>query len=1309
MLIAVIISLLLSVSPSEYLKTVRSGDFLVRVIDTEKGLSQNNVRAIIQDENGFMWFGTRDGLNRYDGCEIRTVKLQESGQPLYSFVNVIYQTSFGEIYVGTVGGLAKYDKSRDVVTSVPLGLDGKSDATVSVYSIAEDGESRLWIPALKQGFFCIDQKTGDVKNISSSEDELLSYNPSFVTCTRDGLLLFVQDATMIMCSGNGLNTAREYNPAKKLCQELTQPIMKLIPSKDDHLIVLCPTKLFQLDQTDGSFRTVALPTTHDVTLGDNGEIYVGTDEGLFIFDRNLNQTARLKSVPAGNNSMTDEAIYSLYVDDQKGIWAGSYFCGVQYLAANVAEIAYLNPTIAGEKFGRRIHEIVPDNDGTIWIGTEDKGLIHFHPADDLFESVPLKDKTANVQGLLSDGDCLWVGTHSNTAVPLFRMDKATKQKTYYPSVGPEVASVIKVSSGDIYAGSVNGLFRYDSGSDEFEKDPQISCSVKRIVDAGQYGLVLCTPNGIYLKSAHEGDWKHFRHSSTDKGSLPSDNVLDVFLDSRGVIWIATALGGLSSYDPDTQSFRNYMDEGIFPYSTIYRIVEDKDGYLWLTTDHGIAHFDTEILKYVLYTKDSGLLSNSFNFGSLYIDDDGRVFAGTVDGLMIFNSRELRSLGSDAPISFTEMSIIHRSRGGVSYKDVKNVAYENTVHLGADENSFELGVSVMNYLTQNSRFAYKMDGYNKDWQLSNDKKLLLHQIKPGHYVLHVRGLNPDSSVNDIGRELEITVDRPVYLQWWMILLYIIVITLVVFAIRHLMKREYERRYEESRRKDAIQKELELYEARLDMFTGVAHEIKTPLALIYGPAQSLKKKLTLSGNAMDTEEDLDAILRNSTRMMTLISQILDIRKAEKKAFPVNRSEFDIVELITSIAASMSSQIKGKDFSMNVPDGPIFVGADREMMTKIITNLLFNASKYSDSRIKLDFHVSDEMERFTISVENDGRIIPEDKRESIFKPFVRLHPDIMGTGIGLSLSRTLAELQDGELVMDKDFSTNRFILTLPLVHVQTDTVSENMEQSLPVFADTETDSRQCILVVEDNSEMRSFVMKLFSSDYRVLEASDGLKAVDILENTNVDLIISDVMMPEMDGFELCEKVKTDIRFCHIPVLLITAKGDIRSKIEGAERGADIYMEKPFQIDLLNINAKTLLANRERIKTHFSQNPGKDDISGMSPYDKDLLTRINAFISENIDNPDLKVDDMAAAVFMSTSSFFRKMKSLLNMSPNEYLQRQRLTRAAAMLCEGGASVADISYSLGFSSHSYFSSCFKKQFGMTPSEYANRNHPHVD
>lgn len=576
-------------------------------------------------------------------------------------------------------------------------------------------------------------------------------------------------------------------------------------------------------------------------------------------------------------------------------------------------------------------------------------------------------------------------------------------------------------------------------------------------------------------------------------------------------------------------------------------------------------------------------------------------------------------------------------------------------------------------------------------------------------------NSDGVWNEEGISLKVHILPPFYLSVWAYIVYaLLIIGCSLYTVMYF-KRRSNRKHRRQMEKFEQEKEREVYNAKIDFFTNVAHEIRTPLTLIKGPLENiiLKKQVDT-----ETREDLNVMKQNTERLLNLTNQLLDFRKTERQGFRLNFTECNVTEILKETHKRFTSlaKQKGLDFVLQMPEKDFYAHINQEAFTKIISNLLNNGVKYAESYVHISLAVpdTDGGNSFRICTVNDGVIIPDAMKEEIFKPFVRFNEQedgkvTTGTGIGLALSRSLAELHQGTLTMGKGEENNTFCMTLPIVQDTTITLTTEVEagtdkiNEAPAEQAVEKDNRPTVLVTEDNPDMLAFVVRQLSKDYTVLTATNGAEALRVLDGNYVNLMISDVVMPVMDGFELCKTIKSDLNYSHIPIILLTAKTNIQSKIEGMELGADAYIEKPFSVEYLQACASNLIQNREKLRQAFAESPFiAANTMALTKADEEFIKKLNEVIRVNYANPEFSMDDMADNLNMSRSNFYRKIKGVLDLSPNEFLRLERLKKAAQLLKEGENRVNEICYMVGFNSPSYFAKCFQKQFGVLPKDFTN-------
>ena len=1055
-------------------------------------------------------------------------------------------------------------------------------------------------------------------------------------------------------------------------------------------------------------------------------MWIGTESGLYIYNLRQDRYTHLCSSIYDPYSLSDNAIYSLHKDKEGGVWIGSYFGGLNYYPHiyTYFEKYYPKGLIDG-LHGKRIREFCQDNQGFLWIGTEDGGLNRFNPRTKTFSYFAPSSTFTNVHGLCLVDNNLWVGTF---AKGIKVIDTQTGQiiKTYQKGDSPRslidnsIFSICQTTTEDIYIGTLFGLLRYNEDSDDFDRIEELNGNfIYDIKEDSDGNLWLATyANGVYRYNVNTKKWENYLHEKDNPESLPYDKVLSIFEDSHHQIWLTTQGGGFCRFLPQTNTFKCYNTNNGLPNNVVYQIVEDQKGNLWLTTNGGLVSFQPTTETMRVYTTTDGLLGDQFNYRSSFIDEHGTIYLGGIDGFIVFNPGTFLENKYQPSVTITEFLLFGKEThvGDEKSPLTKNIAFTDKIVLRHDQNTFSFRLVTLGSQTQRmNKIYYKLEGVDSDWMAIGESPLATYSnLGYGDYVFRAKVSNRDGVWNKNEVKLKVHILPPFYLSIWAYYVYILLIIAISLVVILYFRRKSIRKHHWQLEKFEQEKEREIYNAKIDFFTNVAHEIRTPLTLIKGPLENVLSKKKMDD---DAREDLNIMKQNTERLLNLTNQLLDFRKTERMGFPLNFTKCNVTEIIkeTYLRFTSLAKQKGLEFLLNIPEKTFYAHVDKEAFTKILSNLLNNAVKYSQCYVHLSLEVPADVQdgSFRVYTENDGKIIPVEMREEVFKPFVRFNEGddgktTSGTGIGLALSRSLAELHQGTLVMADSISSNIFCLTLPVVQTTAISVSSEkdieVEDITPVSIVLSQNKDDCftILVTEDNLDMLAFIVRQLSQEFNILTATNGQEALQVLDKNLVKLIISDVMMPIMDGFELCKRIKSDLNYSHIPIILLTAKTNIQSKIEGMELGADAYIEKPFSVEYLQAYVSNLILNREKLLASFSQSPFTiTSTVASTKADKIFMEKLDEVIQENYNNPDFSMDDMAECLNMSRSSFYRKIKGILNMSPNEFLRLERLKKAAQLLQSGATNrVSEICYMVGFASPAYFAKCFQKQFGVLPSEY---------
>ena len=1297
-------------------------------LSIRNGLSQNTVNAILQDRKGFMWLGTKDGLNRYDGLSFRKFK-HDAANPRSignSFITSLYEDFNGNIWVGTDAGVYIYYPEKEAFEEFDCQSLEKTRIERSVSMIAGDKQGRVWIAVEAQGMFCYDARQKLLRNYPLSE---ISSNIKCFTFDSGGTLWLGFYGDGLYYSKDNLATVHPYGSPEDGKREFEGGVITKIVQGNYNCLYIGSVKegVSELNLTSGQVRNLlAIDESgesifcRDLLPYSDNELWIGTESGIYIYNLRTAQFIHLRASLYDSYSLSDNAIYALYKDREEGLWIGSYFGGVDYYPRQYTYFAkYYPKNIANSLHGKRVREFCRADDGTLWIGTEDGGLNHFNPKTKEFHFFEPSAGFTNIHGLCMDGSHLWVGTFSKglrvidtrTGVILRTY---TEGHTSHSLNDNSIFSICRTSAGEIYLGTLFGLLRYNRTQDNFDRIPELNGKFVYDIKEDSYGnLWLATyANGAYCYDVSARRWKNYVFDAEDEKSLPYDKVLSVFEDSYRQIWLTTQGGGFCLFHPDTETFTRYGLKDGLPNDVVYQIVEDDDRFLWLTTNNGLVRFDPKTMEMKVFSTANGLPTNQFNYRSGFKDEAGNIYLGSINGFVAFDPRTFAENRQVPAVAITDFLLFNKEVpvGETDSPLKSSITFSDKVVLTADQNSFSFRIAALSYQAPRmNKLMYKLEGFDEGWLTIGESPLETYSnLGYGDYVFKVKASNSDGVWNEQETSLHLSILPPFYLSGWAYCFYVLFFMgCLVCVIFYFKRRNYRKQHRQMEMLEQ-EKEREVYHAKIDFFTNVAHEIRTPLTLIKGPLENIILKKEVDS---ETKEDLYIMKQNTERLLNLTNQLLDFRKTETRGFRLNFTECDVVAVLreTYLRFTSLAKQKGLDFILELPQECFMADVNQEALTKIISNLLNNGVKYASTYLRISLETDEKV--FHIRTFNDGEMIPDTMKEEIFKPFVRLDKEdevTTGTGIGLALSRSLAELHQGSLMMEKGEEVNCFCLTLPVNQDSTITLSaENVsqvEENSCGWEQEETDTKEkkpMILVVEDNPDMLAFVRKQLTTEYSVLTAMNGIEALAVLDNHYVNLVVSDVMMPQMDGFELCKTIKSDLSYSHIPVVLLTAKTNIQSKIEGLELGADAYIEKPFSVEYLLANISSLIHNREKLRQTFAKSPFvAANTMALTKADEEFIWKLNDIIQANLHNPEFSMEDMADALKMSRSSFYRKIKGVLDLSPNEYLRLERLKQAAQLLKEGKSRVNEICYTVGFNSPSYFSKCFLKQFGVLPKDF---------
>lgn len=1318
-------------------------------ISINEGLSQSTVFSIDQDKRGNMWFATYDGVNKYDGYAFTVYQHNEDDpNSIANDISRIVKTdSQGRVWIGTRDGLSRYDEEKDIFQNFFYEKNGKH---LQVNGIEEISPEQLLI-STPEGLIMFDIKESKFRDDSFS---------TAMHKTIASTLYRQDDQIYIGTSTDGLYTY-------SITQKTFEKVIPILGTKQIQAILQqSPTRIWVATEGAGLFlinpktkeiknylhspsnpKSISSNYIRSLAMDSQNRLWIGTFNDLNIYHEGTDSFASYSSNPVENGSLSQRSVRSIFMDSQGGMWLGTYFGGLNYYHPirnrfkNIRNIPYKNSLSDNV-----VSCIVEDKDKNLWIGTNDGGLNLYNPITQRFTSYTLQeDESArgigsnNIKAVYVDEkkSLVYIGTHAGGLSILHRNSGQVENFNQRNSqlVNENVYAILPDGEGNLWLGTLSALVRFNPEQRSFttiekEKDgtPVVSKQIttlfrdshKRLWIGGEEGLSVFKQEGLDIQKA---------------SILPVSNVTKLFTNciyeaSNGVIWVGTREGFYCFNEKDKQIKRYNTTNGL-PNNVVYGILEDSFGRLWLSTNRGISCFNPETEKFRNFTESDGLQSNQFNTASYCRTSVGQMYFGGINGITTFRPELLLDNPYTPPVVITKLQLFNKvvrpdDETGIL---TKNISETKSITLKSWQTAFSIEFVVSNYISgQHNTFAYKLEGYDKEWYYLTDSRTVSYSNLPqGTYQFLVKAANSDGKWNPIPTALEIIVLPIWYKTWWALLIFFATFAgFITFVFRFFwMRKSMEAQLEIERRDKEHQEEIN--QMKMRFFINISHELRTPLTLILTPLQEIINKISDRW----TRNQLEYIQRNANRLLHLVNQLMDYRRAELGVFELKAKKGNAHQLIQDnflfydklarhkkITYTLHSELEDKE-----------VLFDANYLELIVNNLLSNAFKYTESGQSITVTLKEENGWLLLQVSDTGIGIPINKQGKIFERFYQIESEHVGSGIGLSLVQRLIELHHGRIELDSEENKgSTFSVYLPqdLSVYKPSELASNDEQNeeeqvystnskAMYFIDTEKvenesvesgdKKRGTILIVEDNNEIRRYLNNGLADLFNTLETGNGEEALEKLKDNEVDVIVTDVMMPVMDGIKLCKNVKQNIRTCHIPVIILSAKTDIKDQMEGLQMGADDYIPKPFSLAILTTKIQNMMRTRRRMLDKYAKSlevePEKITFNAM---DEALLKRAMAIVEKNMDNIEFSTDEFAREMNMSRSNLHLKLKAITGESTIDFIRKIRFNEAAKLLKDGRYTVAEVSTMVGFNTPSYFATSFKKYFGCLPTEYIKKS-----
>ncbi|WP_127132927.1 hybrid sensor histidine kinase/response regulator transcription factor [Pseudoflavitalea rhizosphaerae] len=1323
-------------------------------LDVSDRLSQNSVIAITQDAKGFMWFGTRQGLNKYDSRKFTIYKNIPGNRSSISnnYIYCLLTDQNGQVWAGTQNGLNRYHSETDQFDLIPFEKNENAGSRdKEIICLFEDSRGRIWVGTRNTLYLITDVQEPVLVPVSRFTGN--AFRLTNINCVYEdaGIIWVGSDHGLVQLhEQHGKFSIKEIFHQEAGETRLVDNQVKSIvrDSRNRLWIGTAHRGLHLYDPSSGTFRRyqntnnrIASDHIRKLLLDKEGNLWIGTQEGLSKMQAGTELISTFINNPWNDASLSQNSVHSIYMDKTGSIWVGTFFGGVNCLyALNTPFTVY--STRSSKKLNNNVvSSIVKDNEGDLWIGTEGGGINRFgndgsvtyykHDSNDPYSpgsnlvKVLYKDKEGNI----------WAGTHGG-GLNLFDRSRNRFIRYLYDAADPylqgaEITNLMQDAAGRLWIGTeTQGLQLYQKKGSQLEPLPAPEGFMKL-----QRQSILST-----LITSNNTTWVGTRiglYILTSDGSklLKTDSSLFpvncLYEDKQQRIWAGSGESGLVLFDKNGNRKSTITKNEGLPDNNVLGIIEGNNGELWISTINGLARYNPVTGSCNVYNTEDGLAGNVFNNNAWYKAPDGNLYFGGYFGLTAFKPGDISQNLQAPPVEFSSFNLHNKEAKAGASGDVlqKHISYSSGVKLKHNQNAFSVEFAVLNFIKPDkNRYAYKLEGFDGNFTYTSDPLASYTNVPPGNYTLIVKGSNNDGVWGE-PIALKIKVLPPFWKTWWAYTLYILAgLALVFFVSRYFLMQAL------------MKRNNTLTQLKLNFFTNISHEIRTHLSLITGPTEKLMSKT--SSNTSD-KQLLQTIRSNSDSLLQLVNELMDFRKAETGHLTLHTSTTDIAGFAQSVYNSFGDIASSRKIDQQFSATPDHINLtfDREQMEKVFYNLFSNAFKFTPDGGFVKLNILEDSKQVIITVSNSGKGIARENVDRLFDNYFQENDhgqQNTGYGIGLALSKSIVQAHKGAISVsstklnEQELHETIFRVTL-LKGTQHYTPEQLVATADPlttrVVLPGETNPVQgplisnngkpTILLVEDNKAIRTFIKETLQENYFIAESADGVSGLAYAVEHIPDLIISDVMMPEMDGLEFCSRIKSDIRTSHIPVVLLTAKTAVEHQISGLQTGANIYLTKPFSTKVLELTVQNLLQAREKYWQHFNKTLGRESLPGdvmkvdisdapdipvvvpvLHPLDEAFLKNIESIVFENMGDPGFGVGMLSQKALMSQPVLYKKIKAITGLSANDFVKSLRLKQAATLLSEQRYTVYEIAYMVGYEDSKYFSREFKKQYGVNPSEY---------
>ncbi|EDM34646.1 two-component system sensor histidine kinase/response [Pedobacter sp. BAL39] len=1325
-------------------------DLKFKHIGLDAGLSNSTIECIIQDHRGFIWFGTRDGLNKYDGLQITVYRNSKDKNSLSdNFIRHIYEDKNKKLWIGTSRGLNCFDPESNSFKRYPSApLTKKFPGNNDIRAIEEYGNG-LWIASLNGPLAFLNTKTNAISRFN--------YQTNDIHTDKKGNLWIATD--------KGLYRYDTKKAQFQMVGGLSSYNLRVIAGSGDGTLWLGTEEqgMIAYQPRSGNIKRYRHEETNANSLGsdlvraivvdESDQLWIGgINGGLDHFNPRTAIFKNYQNEPGNTQSLSQRTVSAICRDRQNNLWVGTHRGGVNLYTPGAERFKLVQQELNKNSLSYNdVKAFFEDENGNLWIGTDGGGLNFYDRQARRFSHYkfdPFRPMSLGSNAVLSITEDrfrqLWIGTWAGGLNLMNKTSGTFTRFTNNPANPNSISSnyvqtTFEDSKGNLWIGTYyGGLNLMDRGSKTFSRLVQGANNTKisgeniiSINEDQHQNLWIGTDDGGL--NCYNLNSKIITHYFLNEENRPDLRI--IFIDSKKRLWIGQA--GLYLFNPTKNSFSIYTTKAGLSTDFIKGITEDDLGNFWIATSRGLTRFNPETLRSTSYSKADGLQGQEFEANAFLKTKKGEMFFGGVNGFNSFFPEAIKTSPFSPPVYITEFQIFNNKMlpGAADSPLEKDISFTNDIVLSHKQSTFSFSFAGLNYTAaQNNKYAYKLEGLDKEWNYAgNTTKAFYTNLDPGDYTFTVKASNNDDNWNTKGTSVHIRITPPFWATWWFRMFIACVVTGIAYVLLSFKRKMEIRAFEEKKRE-------EMHQIQLQFFTNISHEFRTPLSLILGPIDRLLKEDSKAAFL----HYYKTIHRNANRLLSLIDELMDFRKIESGALQLKVMPGNINLFIEEVAEEFSEMAKEKQISFRVKQlvRSEETWFDRQVIEKIVLNLINNSLKYTRQGGEVLLEILDNRDDFRpmyenqlsitnpyqgkqyvyIRVADSGIGISKESINHLFERYYRITESHLGSGVGLAFVKSLAMLHKGKIqVSSERHQGTEIIIGVPCSKsdyqpeefwgqsneqggTRLESISYKSDPFLPADIPQPTEAtllNKHILIVDDNEELRSFLKDTLSPFYEISEAEDGYEGLQTAKEKFPDLVISDVMMPGMTGTQFCKALKEDLETSHIPFLMLTAKNSVEAEIEGAESGADMYFSKPININLLLINIKNILEQRQKLKDHYLKNHQADLIELVhSSKDKEFMETLLNIINGHLINPEMDIDFLCSEIGMSRTKLYQKIKTITGQSIGEFIRSIRLRKAVEIMTQEDVLLTEVMYRVGIQTQSYFTKAFKKEFGKTPTQY---------